>query len=337
MSRVRQRVAEALRARVSPRGGVAVKKLAQGIGRSSEAIRQWLNGEAAIKAEDLAAVARYLKDPALISEVFRDLDPPPARERFLWFTDGGLAHDAPAGHSDFVRRYVGLPLHVAGDCSVYAMRSLGWVELTTCGTGARIRYHAKGLNRAAAQATRDWLLGRADQIISVSRAVFIGIEWAHAPALTVVNVAAELDLAASSIGTPRRRVARKSLDLLTPRLGKILSAWQNERDDAIRAAQAVGLTGRLSVFAADDAGNVICHRIGPTVRMPHHECEGANLLAWSDPAYSAELRRAILEAREDGPTYTEVESPIFGPPAHYDRLTLPMADSIITITELRRR
>ena len=336
MVEFRDRVSDALRSRISPRGGVAVKKLASGIGRSAETIRLWLNGAVAIKAEDLAAVARYLKDPTLISDVFRDFDGSTAtRKQYLWFTDAGFAHDAPGGHADFVRRHLGLSPLLSGDCAAYAMRNLGWVELTTAGATARLRYHAKGVKRSAAQAARKWLLEREQRIVSVSRAVFVGFEWVNASDLTVARLAAELDLAAPPVSAPLRKSERKALDLLPTRLGEVLRAWRNEPREAIVAAAAVGLAGRLNIFAADDAGNVICRRLGPMLRMPRSECEGADLLAWADPAYSAELRRAILEAGEEGSTYTDVQCPVFGSPRDFDRLSLRMADSIVTLTEVR--
>ncbi|HXZ00024.1 MAG TPA: hypothetical protein VEI03_08490 [Stellaceae bacterium] len=332
----RDRVAAALRARISPKGGVAIKKLANGIGRSAETIRLWLNGDTAIKVEDLAAVARYLKDPTLVAEIFRDLDAATVRKRFLWFTDRGFCNDAPAGHAEFVRRHLGLSPLLPGDGAVYALRNLGWVELTASGTAARLRYHAKGIKRGAAQAARGWLLDHADRIFSLSRAVFVGFEWAEAAELSVARIVAELDLAAPPSAVPLCRSERKPLDLLPSRLGEVLRAWRHAPDDAEAAAHAVRLGGRFSIFAADDAGSVICHRLGQIMRMPRRECEGANLLTWSDPPYAAELRRAVLEAREDGPTHREVRGPIFGPPRHFNRLALPVGDNIVTVTELRR-
>ena len=333
MTDFRDRVSDALRARMSPKRGVAIKRLGSAIGRSAETIRLWLNGAVAIKAEDLAAVARYLKDPTLISDVFRDLDGSTSpHERFLWFTDAGFGEDAPRGHGDFARRQLGLSPHFSGDSAAYAMRNFGWVELAVCGVTARLRYHAKGVKRSAAQAARGWLLDRQDRIVNVSRAVLVDFEWADAAKLTVASIASELELAAPAALPPLRKSERKALDLLSSRLGEVLRTWGNEPGDALRVAAAVGLAGRSNIFAADDAGNVICRRLGSALAMPH-QCVGANLLAWSDPAYSVELRHAILESREDGPTYTDVRSPIFGPQRHFARLSLPIGDTMVTVTE----
>jgi RimJ/RimL family protein N-acetyltransferase len=330
---LRDRVAAALRARLAPRGDVTIKALAAGIGRSGETVRLWLNGAVAIKAEDLAAIVRYLDDPRLLAEIFGDLVQPPA-ERPLWFTDDGQCREALAGHGEYVRRHLGLPVAAAGDFAAYALRNLGWVEMTF-GAALRLRYHGKGVAAGAAGAARAWLLDRAPRIVSVTRSVFVASEWATASGLTVDGVAGELALAA--VPDRLRRVAseRKSLDLLPVRLRKVLSAWGDSPEAAIRAAAAVGLDGRTSVFSADDAGNVVCQHLGHALRMPRADCEGTNVLAWSDPAYGAELRRALIEARDEGPTYNEIRIPVFGTIRHFDRLTVQVGGNMVTVTELR--
>jgi hypothetical protein len=330
---VRDRVAAALRSRLAPRADVSVKALASGIGRSGETVRLWLNGAAAIKVEDLAAIVRYLKDPGLLSEVFGDLVQAP-RERQLWFTDDGHCREASAGHSEYVRRLVGLPLAAGGDVAAYALRNLGWVEMTV-GPVARLRYHGKGITRRAADAARGWLLDRGAQIVSVTRSVFVGAEWATASGLTVDGVAQELTLVAAPAGHRRVLSERKPLCFLPARLGKVLRAWADSPEATVGAAASVGLDGRTSIFAADDAGNVVCHRLGHALRMPRANCEGANVLAWSDPIYGAELRRAVIDARDDGPTYNEIWIPVFGTIRHFDRLTLRVGGNIVTVTELR--
>jgi hypothetical protein len=330
---LRRRVAAALRARLAPRADVSIKALAAGIGRSGETVRLWLNGAVSIKAEDLAAVVRYLKDPGLLAEVFDDLAQAP-RERPLWFTDDGQCREALAGHREYVRRHLGLPLAAGGDLAAYALRNLGWLELTAS-PAARVRYHGKGIAPKAADAARVWLLHRRGGIVSVTRSVFVGSECATAAGLTVDGVARELALIAAPERVRRAASERKSLDLLPPRLGRILRAWADSPEAAIGAAASVGLDGRTSIFGADDAGNVVCLRLGHVLRMPRDDCEGANLLAWADPVYGAELRRAIIDARDDGPTYHEIRIPVFGTIRHFDRLTLQVGGNMVTVTELR--
>ena len=330
---VRSRVAAALRARLGPRAGVSVKALAAGIGRSGETVRLWVNGAAAIKAEDLAAVVRYLKDPSLLNEVFGDLVQA-HRERPLWFTDDGQCREALAGHGEYVRRHLGLPMTAGGDLAAYALRNLGWLELRV-GAVARLRYHGKGISPRAADAARAWLRDHGRGIGSVTRSVFVGAEWATASDLSVDGVARELALVAAPGGIRGAAAERKPLDFLPARLGKILRVWADSPEAAIGAAASVGLDGRTSIFGADDAGNVVCVRLGHALRMPRADCEGVNLLAWADPVYGAELRRAVIDARDDGPTYNVIRVPVFGTIRHFDRLTLQVGGNMVTVTELR--
>ncbi len=114
-----------------PNSGVHLEQLAGALGRSGEAVRQWAAGEAGIKACDLYEVARFLDDPALIAEIYGDLGlhaEAAASGRCVWFTHRGT-HNAPAGHADFARRFLGLPLTVPGDAATYAMRNCGWVSV----------------------------------------------------------------------------------------------------------------------------------------------------------------------------------------------------------------
>jgi transcriptional regulator with XRE-family HTH domain len=328
MQDTRARVSAALRSRLAPRGAIAVKEVAEGIGRSGEAVRQWLNGEAAIKAEDLAAIARYLRDPLLVGEVFGDVAQV-VRERRIWFTDRGCCHDAAAGHADFARRYLGLPAHTADDLAVYAIRNLGWLEVTTAGAGARLRYHAKGLKLESAKAARAWLLNHAATIANVTRSVMVGEEWLTASGLSADDVAAGLALVQSA--TPYMG-ERCGLDLLPPRLGAILAAWRSSPHDALNAAGAAGLAGRASIFSID-GDDVVCRWLGSSIKISR-DCVGKNLLGWSDPAYGGELRCAVADAKRDESTYTRCAGPVWGVGRRFDRLALKVADSVITITEL---
>ena len=330
---LRDRIAAALRSRLGPRAGPSIKALAAGIGRSGETVRLWLNGAVAIKAEDLAAVARYLEDPRLLDEIFGDLIRAP-RERPLWFTGDGQCREALAGHGDYVRRYLGLPMAAGGDLAAYALRNLGWLEMTV-GAAARLRYHGKGIAPRAADSARRWLLDHRGGIASVTRSVFVGSEWATASGLTVDGLARELALSAAPTSLRHAASERKPLDLLPACLGKILRAWSDSREAAIKAAASVGLDGRTSIFSADDAGNVVCLRLGHALRMPRADCEGTNLLAWADPVYGAELRRAVIDGRDDGPAYSEIRIPVFGTIRHFDRLALQVGGNIVTVTELR--
>jgi hypothetical protein len=331
MDTMRSRLSAALRARLAPNTGIHVKQLAGAIGRSGEAVRQWLAGEAAIKAEDLAAVAEFFGEPSFLMEVFGDLAVSATRETRLWFTDRGICHEASGGHGDLVRRHLSLPGHIAGDVAIYAMRNLGWVELTAAAASARLRYHAKGIKPGAAAAARSWLLERNQRIASVSRAAFVGIEWVEASGLAVAAVAGELALAAAA---PRsRKVERRTLDGLPPRLGAVYRAWRGSQANVLDVAAGVGLGARVNIFTADDGGNVHCRWIGPEVRALPRECVGANVLGWSDPIYGAELRCSILEAREEAATFTELQIPMFGETVRFDRLALDVAGYIVTITE----
>jgi hypothetical protein len=211
------------------------------------------------------------------------------------------------------------------------MCNCGAVELKVRGTVVHLRYHAKGIARAAAEATRDWLIAHAHCISGVSRSVFIGTEWIKETDLPMASVARELTITTSSSSW---RKERKVLDLLPPRLGEVLRAWHIAPDDVLNAAGSLGLGNRASMFTADEAGNVVCGWLGPALNMPR-DCVGRNVLGWSDPAFGAEMRCTILEAREETATYSEIEIPVFGTIRHFERLSLKVCGDIVTITELR--
>lgn len=332
MQDIRSRVSDALRSRLSPVGPVAVKQLAGNIGRSGEAVRQWLNGEAGMKVEDLAAVARCLHDPSIIAEILGDAANQTSA-RALWFTESGALREAVAGHGEFARRYFGLSPLVKGDPAVYAMRNSGWLELSVSGRSARLRYYAKALASAAAGAARQWLLSHSASIASVTRSVMIGAQWCEASGLSVDGVASELALVA---GPPvcRPSTERKPLDLLPAKLGAIFRAWQQMPDDTLNAAGAVGLAGRASIFTADTGGNVCCQWLGPSIKIPR-EPPGSNLRSWRDPIYGDELRRSVLDARAEEVTYTRLDIPIYGVRRQFDRLALRLEGSVVTVTEIR--
>jgi hypothetical protein len=333
---IRSRVSNALRRRLAPNTGVHVKQLAGSIDRSGETVRLWLAGAADIKAVDLAAIAESLRDPSIIDEIFgTTAQLRPLGERSWWFLDDGTSHDSAASDG-------GLPPHHSrlsayqGDVSfpLYMMRDCGAMELKVRDALVHLRYHAKGIARAAAEATRNWLIAHAHRISDISRSVFIDTEWIKAANLPVASVAHELTIT-TSLSLPWRK-ERKVLDLLPPRLGKVLHAWRNAPGDVLNAAGSVGLGNRASMYTADEAGNVVCGWLGPALNMPR-DCVGRNVLGWSDPAFGVEMRHTILEAREESATYTELKIPVFGTIRHFDRLSLKVYDGVVTITESRSR
>jgi hypothetical protein len=85
--------------------------------------------------------------------------------------------------------------------------------------------------RAAAEATRNWLIAHAHSISGISRSVFIDMEWIKAADLPMASVAHELTITTSS-SLPWRK-ERKVLDLLPPQLGKVLHAWHNAPADVL--------------------------------------------------------------------------------------------------------
>lgn len=326
MADVRERIADALRRRLYPNSGVHLKQLAHAVGRSGEAVRQWAAGEASIKAEDLYEVARFLDDPALIAEVFGELglsveaDGVPQRgQRCVWFTHKGT-HEAPAGHADFARRFLGLPLTVSGDASVYAMRNCGWaaVELRQ-DRRAVLAYDDRGILPGPAAGARDWLLARAPIIEAVRRRVLVGQRWIEAGEKDAELSAAAVWRAAEIARSPHRvpwRVERLALDAV-PEFMPLLRAYNEAPARIVEAAAAMGELPKCSLLRVS-GGAVESLSIGSAVDLPRGELVGGNILARADSAYAAVLHQHMTDAT-DGPSIHWLRGSILGTPRSYIR------------------
>lgn len=352
MMDLRTRVAGALRSRLAPNTGVHTKQLAHGIGRSTEAIRQWLNAETAIKAEDLAAVARFFGDPRFLGEVYGDLLPgasrrqqptiaAPSRDLFLWFTSKGVTHDAPAGHADFARRALNLSIHVAGDIELYVRRNLGWISLEWRRDGrASVRYDDRGIDVNAARAASAWLVQRINSIESVRRVVTIGDQSADLGESEPQHASEAIMRAAEIARTPQRvswRVDRLPLDAVAA-FQPYLEAYAEAPGQIIESVARMGTLALCSLLRVR-GNDVETISIGSHVPVPHGaEFIGRNVLARADSAYGEVLHQHMIEATTGGPTAYWLRGSIYARPVSYNRLAMYAGDEsglVVSVPILR--
>lgn len=327
MNEPRDRIASALRRRLYPNSAVHLKQLADAVGRSGEAVRQWAAGEASIKASDLYEVARFLNDPTLIAEIFGEVglaDDAAALARHgrrcVWFTHRG-AHDAPAGHAEFARRFLALPATVSGDAATYALRNCGWaaVEMHQ-DRRAVLAYDDRGIIPSVAGLARDWLLARAPIIACVHRRVLVGHRWIEAGQRDAEVSAAAVWRAAEIARSPHRvpwRVERLALDAV-PEFVPLMRAYGEAPARFVEAAAAMGELPKCSLLRVSDGGTVESLSIGSAVDLPRRELVGGNILARPDSAYAAVLHHQMLDAT-DGPSVHWLRGSILGAPRSYIR------------------
>lgn len=316
---LRPRVASALRTRLAPNTGVHRKQLADGIGRSQETIRQWLDEQSSIKAEDLYETAKFLKDPTLISEIYGDLSGP--SPRILWFTHDGTELPAHAGLAEAARRHLKLPIHTPGDTAAYVMRNLGWVGIEKqADKTITLSYDDRGIVLASAKAACDWLLSRAAEVEGVTRSVRVSGRLLERQERDAEVAALTLMRAAEIASTPRRlpwRVERLHPESV-PEIAPIAKAHREAPQRVVEAVARLGLMPSCSLLrvSGTDVENL---EVGSSVDIPGKtEFVGRHVLDRADMAYGELVRDHMLQACEE-PTVHWLRGSIFGTPVSYIR------------------
>jgi hypothetical protein len=348
------RFREALRRRLYPNSALHLKEIAAAVGRSENTVARWWRGDTKIAGEDFYRLTEMFVrrgDRRFLSEVFGKLlcdgkvslvdeDAVLALARAVltkagershanqdahtWFTADGTIAPAHSGHSDYVRRKLGLAAS-RGDLPSYATRVLGWVGITDRADGVVVvRHDGRNVAPLAAERICEWLEDRVEQIAHVRRSVQVGENWieahhsgAHAAADAIAKVAL-------IVRVPHRpwTVRRLPLDAVTdPLLKKLLRIHNQDPVGLVHAAAKMGAFTTSSLFGVEGT-DVISHHLA--TGFGFDPCvEGLNVLSRADTEYALMVQARILLTRQEGPTYYELIGTIDDRQARYFNLAMP--------------
>ena len=257
-----------------------------------------------------------------------------------WFDDAGHCLEAPAGLAELIRRRTGLSIHVRGDLVAATCRNRGWLALECDAAGrVTIRHHATGVDRRAARACRDWLIGHAARLSRVRRLVEVDgtvAEVDHDSA-TAAAVALERLTQSRPGATVPFTAERKPLDEAPEDMGEILRVYHEAPDKVIAAALDAGLMPISSILTARGS-SITNDFMGSSIGLDRTDIVGKNVLDRRDPAYGAFVHSQITAALNE-PTLSEVKGTAYGQPLHYQRVAIPAGNSqVLTIARplLRR-
>ncbi len=347
-----ERFADAIRRRLAPNTGLHAKQLAGAIGVSDDTLVRWSRGQTRITAEALGALAEFFRkrgDQRFLTEIYGDLVPTSgpdltqlraiildATQRLAladampsdlcyWVTDDGAMHQAPAGHREFVRRFLGFPAHLDDDCSIYAMRTLGWISVAVKAnkTNAVIRYARDGVDPLAAARLCEFLHSEAKRGLETTQR-FVDIErhWV-ATSVTDPGTAADALAQAARIASSGARwdVTRHPLETVSrPVFAELLRAYSNA-EPLWAAASRLGITASCSALRVED-GNVTSLMVGHGLGLKPEQRVGRNVMEWANTGYAKVVRDRSMAAREM-PVYHHNDIPIDGMRCRYETLAFP--------------
>jgi transcriptional regulator with XRE-family HTH domain len=348
------RFREALRRRIYPNAPLHLKEIASAVGRSENTVARWWRGATKIAGDDLYRLTELFVrrgDRRFLHDVFGDLVP---ESRFsigdeeavlalaravlakagdrvraepdanTWFTADGAIATATSGHSDYVRRKLGLAAN-RGDLPAYATRVLGWVGATERWDGVIVvRHDGRHVAPLAAERVCEWLADRADRISSVRRAVLVNGQWIEAHHAGAHAAAEAIAKVALIVRVSRRpwTVARLPLDGITdPLLKQLLRIHRQNPDSLVHAAASIGAFTTSSLFGVEGE-NVISHHIATGFGFDP-SVEGYNVLSRPDTEYALMVQARVLLTRREGPTYHELVGTIDDRHARYFNLAIP--------------
>lgn len=348
------RFREALRRRLYPNSALHLKEIAAAIGRSENTVARWWRGATKIAGEDLYRLTELFVrrgDRRFLAEVFGELlhdgklsiadedavlalaravlakageRPRADQDAHTWFTADGAIASAHSGHSDYVRRKLGLAAD-RGDLPSYATRVLGWVGITDRADGVVVvRHDGRHVAPLAAERICEWLQDRAERVSHVKRSVQVGGNWIeahHSGALAAADAIAKVALI---VRVPRRpwTVRRLAVDAITdPLLKKLLRIHNQNPAGLVHAAAQMGAFTTSSLFGVD-VDDVVSHHLA--TGFGFDPCvEGLNVLSRPDTEYALMIQTRVLLTRREGPTYHELIGSIDDRRARYFNLAIP--------------
>lgn len=339
----RQRLAAALDRRIGPGKSVSQKVAAAGVGRSADTIGRWMRDEVAAPVDGIAELDRFFAargDFDLLAEVFPEMATRrpaavPAGDRAFVISDDGHMVAAPHGPAQHVREVLRLHPAAQVDAPVYALRMLGWVELTARTDGRLIIRKAVGVSPEAARRAAAWLAEQGRAWLDIEIRTLQGEAWATRRYDTLRAAVAALEAAAANVDLADQistsiRAARLNPDTMAdPAQVALRRAWCGRAaplDSMLAELRTLPGHERASLLRRDDDGwTVVSAGPGTCLRR---DLDGRRLADMRDQVYgdmvAAQLDAVMAEGqpalhdlairtRFDGGAYRRLALPLAGP------------------------
>lgn len=332
MSEFSAGLAGAFRRRCNSDTGRTVKMVARAIGVSVDSLDRWLAGEAKMPADKVAALGAYFArsgDHSFVADAFGLAAGAPA-DSCLWVDANGALHAAPFGHERLVLDALAVRPSDGVDWSGYAVRAMGWVQITLqADRRVVIRLSAQRATAEAVARASAWILQPRDMLAGVTVLVLDGNDWTPHPCDTLAGAVCRLEQAVAGapggrmvINVERQPLAAAATDDV---MARILKAWDGSLTGAETIARAVadaGGAGRSGLYRFTPRG-FVCAGVGNALPISG-QIIGKPVKVNGDPLYWDMVEAHLDQTLAEGPTFNTIEVRARGDRGVYQRLAVPV-------------
>ncbi|MBN9529701.1 MAG: helix-turn-helix transcriptional regulator [Alphaproteobacteria bacterium] len=323
-----------------PGAGVPFRTLARAAGKSEETIRHYVDGTTSPTLDTAERIIAALVKAGCSDarrRVFGNVDAdgqgPRGADTCLWVDSNGALHAAPYGHERLVLDVLDAKSGGWADWAGYAVRAMGWVQITLSADGhLLVKLSAQRAKAQAVARASAWILQPREMLAGIEILILDGDRLTSHQCDTRAGAVRQLEAAIAMppagrmvIDADRQPLAVAGTD---DAMSAALRTWDGTLTGAEVIARAVAASGganRSGLYRLGPRG-FVCAGVGGALPISG-EIVGKPVKINGDPDYWDMVDAHLLATLAEGPTLNTIEVRARGDRGVYQRLALPvMAD-----------